>query len=221
MRYIDSDHDMDQDGSGRGGRGRRSHHEDGPRGPGAGRQGGPRLHDRPHGHRGGGGGGRRMRGDVRSAILMLLREGPMHGYQLMEAIAERSEGRWRPSPGAVYPTLSQLQDEGVITLTAAGGRRDAALTDQGRELVDAEADGWSDPFTAAAAGGDDAVDLRGEMGRLHEAVRVVGRSGTPAQRSAVAALLTDARRQVYLVLAGDPAGAPETGDSTTPADEKD
>ena len=62
----------------------------------------------------GGGRGRRRRGDVRTAMLMLLAEEPRNGYQLMQTIEERSGGRWRPSPGSVYPTLAQLEDEGLI-----------------------------------------------------------------------------------------------------------
>src|SRR5437588_6074187 len=54
--------------------------------------------------------GRARRGDVRLALLRLLAEEPRNGYQLMQAIEERSEGFWRPSPGSVYPTLAQLED---------------------------------------------------------------------------------------------------------------
>ncbi|MGH3896762.1 MAG: PadR family transcriptional regulator [Pseudonocardiaceae bacterium] len=53
---------------------------------------------------------------MRTALLLLLAEQPMHGYQLMQAITERTSGAWRPSPGAVYPTLSQLEDEGLIDI---------------------------------------------------------------------------------------------------------
>jgi len=129
----------------------------------------------------------------------------MHGYQLMETIVERSGGRWHPSPGAIYPTLSQLEDEGLITMTAAGGgRRQAALTEEGRALVERDAGSWSDPFAGRADGTDD-VDLRGEIAQMHEAVRVVARTGTDEQRRAVAELIADARRRVYLVLAGESA----------------
>src|SRR6476646_11251967 len=77
-------------------------------------------HHEFHGERGGpfggrrgrrGGRGRASRGDVRTAVLQLLAEEPMHGYQLMQAIAERSGGRWAPSTGAIYQTLNQLEDE--------------------------------------------------------------------------------------------------------------
>lgn len=145
--------------------------------------------------------GRRARGDVRNAILLLLTEQPMHGYQLMEAIAERSGGRWRPSPGAVYPTLNLLEDEGVLTLTASAGRKLATLTPEGRALVEAESASWPDPFaTDQAAQG---VDLRDGLGQLAEAVRAVARGGTEPQRERAAEILADARKAVYRLLAGD------------------
>ena len=79
-----------------------------------------------------GGRGRAPRGDVRAAVLLLLAEEPMHGYQLMQAISERSGGRWTPSPGAIYPTINQLEDEGLVSVTADSGRKLVTLTDAGR-----------------------------------------------------------------------------------------
>jgi len=58
------------------------------------------------------------RGDVRAAILAVLVDGPRNGYQIMSEIEERSGGAWRPSPGAVYPALSLLADEGLSAWTA-------------------------------------------------------------------------------------------------------
>src|SRR5690242_21718968 len=79
------------------------------------------------------GSGRARRGEVRLALLRLLAEAPRNGYQLMQAIEERSEGLWRPSPGSVYPTLAQLEDEGLIHSTEVEGARRFELTDAGRE----------------------------------------------------------------------------------------
>ena len=76
------------------------------------------------------------RGDVRAAILALLREGPRNGYQIMSEIEERSGGAWRPSPGAVYPALQQLADEGLVEAEESGGRRTFSLTDAGRRYVE-------------------------------------------------------------------------------------
>jgi DNA-binding PadR family transcriptional regulator len=143
------------------------------------------------------------RGDVRTAVLLLLTEQSMHGYQLMQAIADRSGGSWTPSPGAIYPTISQLEDEGLVSVTADSGRKLVALTEAGREHVEAGRQTWTDPFagrTAAAPG----ADLRGLLEQLHGAVRQVARTGTDAQLTAAATVLADARRSIYLLLADGP-----------------
>jgi DNA-binding PadR family transcriptional regulator len=158
-------------------------------------EGPPMRHRRGH--------GRAPRGDVRTAVLLLLAEEPMHGYQLMQAIADRSGGRWTPSPGAIYPTISQLEDEGLVTVTAEAGRKLATLTEAGRAHVDERRDTWSDPFAGAAAAGP-ATDLRGLVEQLAGAVRQVARSGTDAQITAAAGVLAEARRALYLLLAEGP-----------------
>jgi DNA-binding PadR family transcriptional regulator len=145
-------------------------------------------------------GTRASRGDVRTAVLLLLEERPMHGYQLMQAIAERTTGRWTPSPGAVYPTINQLEDEGLVTVTADAGRKLVTLTDEGRQQLAEHRDTWGDPFAAldATTAGP---DLRRLVHELHEATRQIGRAGDQAQREAAAKVLTDARRALYLLLA--------------------
>jgi DNA-binding PadR family transcriptional regulator len=142
---------------------------------------------------------------VRAALLLLLAEEPMHGYQLMRTIGDRTGGRWTPSPGAVYPTLAALEDEGLVSVTAESGRKLVALTDAGRAHVEASRATWPDPF--AGAGGEPAgPDLRELLEQLHGAVRQVGRSGTDAQRAAAATVLAGARRALYLLLADGPEG---------------
>ena len=178
-----------------GGHPRLRHHH--PRHPGH-----PGLHDGPP-HRRGGGRGRAPRGDVRAAILLLLAEEPMHGYQLMQAIADRSGGAWTPSPGAVYPAISLLEDEGLVTVTAESGRKLVTLTDAGREHVESRRESWPDPF-AGAPGRGSGADLRGLLEQLHVAARQVARTGTEAQVVAAATILGDARRALYLLLAEGP-----------------
>lgn len=131
---------------------------------------------------------------------MLLAEEPMHGYQLMQAIADRSDGRWTPSPGAIYPTINQLEDEGLVTVTAEAGRKLVTLTDAGREYVEGRN---ADPFAAFASAAPGA-DLRGLLEELHSATRQVARSGSEGQRTAAAKILADARRSLYLLLADAP-----------------
>jgi DNA-binding PadR family transcriptional regulator len=151
-----------------------------------------------------GGRGRAPRGDVRTAILLLLAEEPMHGYQLMQAIAERSGGRWTPSPGAIYPAINLLEDEDLVTVTAESGRKVVTLTESGRALVESQRESWVDPFVGFDERGH-GPDLRGLLVGLHEATRQVGRTGSADQVSAAAKILSDARRAMYLVLADGPA----------------
>jgi DNA-binding PadR family transcriptional regulator len=137
---------------------------------------------------------------VRAAVLELLTEQPMHGYQLMHAIADRTGGRWTPSPGAIYPTISQLEDEGLVVIAAESGRKLVTLTDEGRALAQADRDAGVDPFTRfepASPG----LDLRRLSDELRNAVRDVARHGDSTMRSATAAILADARKRVYLLLA--------------------
>src|SRR3954454_8294059 len=158
--------------------------------PGGGRGFGPREGGR-RGRR-----GRAGRGEVRSAILQLLAEEPMHGYQLMQAVADRTGGAWRPSPGAVYPTIAQLEDEGLVRVTVEGGRKLVTLTEAGRAHVESLGD--VDPFAAFGEEGD-RVDLRALLGELMGAAHQLGRVGNPAQLAAAATVLSDARRSLYLI----------------------
>jgi DNA-binding PadR family transcriptional regulator len=135
----------------------------------------------------------------------------MHGYQLMQAVADRTGGGWRLSPGAVYPTIAQLEDEGLVQVSSEGGRRLVTLTETGRAHV--ENLGEVDPF-AAFTGGGDRVDLRGAIGELMGAVHQLGRVGDPAQLTAAATVLADARRALYLILAGE-GRSEESGETPT------
>jgi DNA-binding PadR family transcriptional regulator len=135
----------------------------------------------------------------------------MHGYQLMQAIADRTRGRWTPSPGAVYPTINQLEDEGLVTVIEESGRRLVTLTDLGREQAEAARAAASAPFDDYAA--DDAgPDLRALLEQLHVATRLVSRAGTDTQRQAAAKALDEARRSLYLILAEGSEGGSDGGD---------
>ena len=167
-------------------------------------EGGPRGRHGRGGHAGPRGRhGRAQRGDVRTAALLLLNEQPMHGYQLMQAIAERTNGAWQPSPGAIYPTLNQLQDEGLIGIESEGGRKLASLTDAGRTYLSEQGAALADPF-AEFAGGADRADLRRGIEEIVLACRQLGRGGTDAQLAAAQKVLTETRRSLYLILAEDP-----------------
>jgi len=143
------------------------------------------------------------KGDVRAAVLALLAERPMHGYQLISEIAERSGGVWKPSPGSVYPTLQMLADEGLVVAEEASGRKTYSLTDAGREEVDA-ADGYTSVWEAYTGG--DRVhpgELPKAGARLAQATAQVATSGSREQIEQAVAVLDDARRRIYAILAAE------------------
>ena len=142
------------------------------------------------------------RGDVRAAVLALLAEKPMHGYQIISEIAERSGGSWKPSAGSVYPTLQLLADEGLITAEEADGRKTYSLTEAGRAEAEASADRtapWQSSGPRDFGGG--ALPKAGI--ELAQAAAQIQRSGTPEQVKQAVEVLDDARRRLYSILAQD------------------
>jgi DNA-binding PadR family transcriptional regulator len=165
----------------------------------------------------GGRGPRVRRGDVRSAILDVLRtaaereENP-NGYQVIQQITERSGGAWKPSPGSVYPTVQQLQDEELVELDDAEGRRALRLTATGAtwcaEHADELAAVWA-PFdrhaeAGAAAAGETGADIKAEIGQVMGAVWQIVSAGSEHQRKAAVDVLVEARRSLYGILADGP-----------------
>jgi DNA-binding PadR family transcriptional regulator len=144
------------------------------------------------------------RGDVRAAILALLREGPRNGYQIMSEIEERSGGAWRPSPGAVYPALSQLTDEGLIEGEESGGRRTFRLTEAGREYVEQNPEMARGAWESAAQQQDwEVPGLFAEAARLGGGIVQIAHAGTPEQVRAAERLLDQTRRELYRILADE------------------
>jgi DNA-binding PadR family transcriptional regulator len=170
----------------------------GPGGPGFG-PGGP-----PRGFPGRGGrrGRRTPRGDVRSAVLALVAEQPRHGYEIIQEIGERSGGVWRPSPGSIYPTVSQLEDEGLVRIEKVEGRRVIHLTEAGTKHVEehrAELDAvWE---AVGRDVDDDAAALWEQLSQLHAAAHQVMSAGTSEQIAAAGAALAEARKTIYRLLA--------------------
>jgi DNA-binding PadR family transcriptional regulator len=160
--------------------------------------------------------GRARRGDVRLAVLRLLAEEPSNGYQLMQAIEERSDGRWRPSPGSMYPTLAQLEDEEFIRTIDGSNPRLVEITDAGRAHLESRA-GEPDPWAADKDADEDALSELGPviMG-LGKAAWQVASVGDTEQRSRAVELLAETRRALYRILAEEPEGGSdsqsETGD---------
>jgi DNA-binding PadR family transcriptional regulator len=151
--------------------------------------------------RGGRGGPRARRGDVRAAVLALLAERPMHGYEMIKEIEERTGGAWTPSPGSIYPTLQMLEDEGLIRGEESEGKRRFSLTDEGRAQHEEKA-GEVTPWDAVTAGAaPEQIQLRASVGKLHHAVRQVFHAADLEQQTRVRELLDETRRKIYGILA--------------------
>ncbi len=160
--------------------------------------------------------GRARRGDVRLALLRLLAEQPANGYQLMQTIEERSEGRWRPSPGSVYPTLAQLEDEGLIRSAEADGSRRFEITDAGREHLETRKDEPA-PWQPQDEDGENAItELAPLVVQIGKAAWQVASVGDKGQRDQAIELLTEARRALYRILAEDPEAADDSEESEGP-----
>jgi DNA-binding PadR family transcriptional regulator len=139
------------------------------------------------------------RGDVRSAVLALLDDRPMHGYEMITELEERTGGRWRPSAGSIYPTLQLLEDEGLVSAEEVEGRKVYSLTEAGREAAPArtgEARPWEE-------GDEDSprFEVRKELFKTVGAAKSVARGDDEEQMQRAAEILKDARRKLYGLLA--------------------
>ena len=136
----------------------------------------------------------------------------MHGYQVMQELGERTGGRWRPSAGSIYPTLQQLEDEGLVTASDQDGRRTFALTDAGKAAAAAL------PAVGPWSRRDRGDDLRGLARELGMAALQVSRVGSPAAHDEAREILTGARKALYRILADDqPAGDERADDQPVDA----
>jgi DNA-binding transcriptional ArsR family regulator len=135
---------------------------------------------------------------VRAAVLALLAERPMHGYEMIQELEQRTGGIWRPSAGSIYPTLQLLQDEGLVESEEVGGKRMFSLTEAGRH---AAGHGHGSPWEQVAEGADaHAIGLRDAVFQVAAAAMQVGTAGSEDQVARAVSVLADARRRIYAIL---------------------
>src|SRR5829696_4773974 len=148
-------------------------------------------------------GPRARRGDIRAAVLAVLSERPMNGYQIIQEIAERSQRVWKPSPGSIYPTLQQLEDEGLVRADEESGRRTFTLTDEGQSYVDQHPDEAGSIWLGLADSSEDDNAFKPLIGQVASAVWQIVAMGTPEQQAKGREALIDLRRKLYGILAED------------------
>lgn len=148
--------------------------------------------------------GRARRGDVRSAILLLLSEQPRNGYQLMQEIEQRSRGHWRPSPGSIYPALQQLEDEGLVRVEVGPNGKVFHLTELGQTQV-TSSQGEPLPWESQSEAEDEASEIGSLIAQVALAATQVARAGNTAQVAEARKLLSEVRRNLYKLLAEEEA----------------
>jgi DNA-binding PadR family transcriptional regulator len=145
---------------------------------------------------------RMNKGDVRSAVLSLLLEQPMHGYQIIREIEDRSGGSWKPSPGSVYPTLQLLTDEGLVQAEESNGRKTYSLTAEGRAAAGDETTERTAPWESAGSRDGGRMTALPKAGvELAQAAAQVARTGDKEQVAQAVEILDEARRKLYSILA--------------------
>jgi DNA-binding PadR family transcriptional regulator len=154
-------------------------------------------------------GHRAKRGDIRSAILTLLAEEPRNGYQIMQALEERSRGTWRPSPGSVYPALSQLEDEGLVQSESVGTGRVYSLTDAGRAYVKKQPPSEPSSWEPTSWQGE-IVELLVVARQALPALLQIAQSGDALLLAKAKKVLLTAKRDLYRILADDDVDDDET-----------
>lgn len=172
----------------------------GPMGPGGFGPGGPGFPGGPGGRR-----GRARRGDVRQAILALLAEQPMNGYQIIQTLAERTNGVWKPSPGAIYPAISQLLDEALIENHEAEGFKGFRLTGAGAAAAaEVTVKPWEAVNAESGHDAEGAAEMWQAFAGLGAALKSATIAGSPGQLADAAALLHETRRKLFGILAEQP-----------------
>jgi DNA-binding PadR family transcriptional regulator len=131
--------------------------------------------------------------------LALLDDRPMHGYEMIQELEERTGGRWTPSAGSIYPTLQLLEDEGLVTAEEVDGRKVYSLTETGQEAAPERSEGGR-PWEQ---GDEDSprFEARKEMFKLMGAAKQLARTDDDEQLTKAAEILKDARRKLYGLLA--------------------
>jgi len=146
-------------------------------------------------------GGRMRRGGTQAAILALLAEQPMHGYQIIQELATRSNGAWTPGAGSVYPALEQMEAQGLISGEQQDDKRVYSITDKGREQAQRRQAHDHAPWDEAFETSGPRNELRQSVFALFHAAQQVGRTGTDEQVAKAVDLVDQARKAVYLILA--------------------
>ena len=142
--------------------------------------------------------GRARRGQLRASILRLLSEQPLNGYQIMTAVAEKTMDAWLPSPGAIYPSLNQLEADGLISATQSDGQKVYTLTEAGATAADQVP---QEPWAEWTPTPTQRITMMEQFRNLGITVRFAGQTATPDQLTAIASQLESTRKALLAIMA--------------------
>ena len=135
------------------------------------------------------------RGDMKYLLLEILKDGPRHGYEIINNLEGNFRG-YRPSPGSVYPTLQMLEEGGYVTSEQVEGKKVYTITDAGRKLLEER----GESRFQETPGMKQVSEVRQSVEKLIAAVK--GARGTDEETmKRIAGILDKARKEVYSVLA--------------------
>lgn len=166
------------------------------------------------------------RGDVKFALLALLRERPMYGYEMIKALEEKSGGFYTPSPGSIYPTLQMLEERSLVSVQEIDGKKVYSITDAGRALLQEHQEqeqhagppwmrhrrerggqSWGRPdVQAMQALRAEAQALRSEAMEVARLFAIAGRSAITdsAQLTRLRGIIERSRKELTEMIYGDP-----------------
>jgi DNA-binding PadR family transcriptional regulator len=187
---------------------------------------GPRGPFGPHGP---GGESRRVfgRGDLKYVLLELLQERPMHGYEMMRALEDRSGGFYSPSAGSIYPTLQMLEDRGLVTVAESEGKKVYSITDAGRAFLgerQREEEEFAGPPWAREFGrrwrAPEMQALRSEAMEVARLFTIAGRMSfrDQAQLNHLHDILERTRKELSDMIYGAGAPTPPSGSESAPTE---
>jgi DNA-binding PadR family transcriptional regulator len=166
------------------------------------------------------------RGDVKYALLELLRERPMHGYEMIKALEEKSGGFYTPSAGTIYPTLQLLEDRGLVTVSEAEGKKVYSITDAGRAFLEEQQKNteefagppWARGFRGYKdfRGNPEAQALKSEAAEVARLFAIAARSSfnRPEQLAQLRNIIEGTRKELTeLIYGSETTGTGETGET--------
>ncbi len=144
------------------------------------------------------------RGDIRTAVLVVLAEEPGHGYDVIQRLEGKTAGAWRPSPGSVYPMLQLLEDEGLVRSVERDSKRVYEITDTGRaEAAQRVEEAGGTPWDLAGTDDDRIGEFRGAIRQLVLAAKQVAISNDRERLERTIEILKRARKEIYTMLSED------------------